>query len=241
MATLGSLYQHPRTSDVSSPWSYRLEMTWRADEIMIPASSLALQTVREDALLAPFAYVLKNPAGERNLQHIDPLPPEGLLVLRPVCDASDDAAVDWYHEPLLDWASFPGPADHPFEADRARVAEATDSAIEALPPTNMLSYLWRIAQRTQVSLLVYSCFMWGGNVESEQAWIVGASNLAIVNRVQGDSPNQVVIVQRAAPVRIAEGDVLSLALEHLGIVLPTPHFLPHTRTFPWQDYRFTAT
>lgn len=215
-------------------------MTWRADEILARATPPVLRAIEGDDLLAPFAYLLENPSEERGLRYVDGLPPEGLVVVRPVGDPNDQGAADWYSQPMLDWALVPGPPDTLFEADRARVAEATDGAVESFPPAALLSYLGRLARRTRSPLVVYSCVMWGGAVESEQAWIVGTSQLAIVNRAP-DEPGQVVIVERTAPIRIVEGDVLSRALAHLGAVLPTPHFLPHTRSFPWKQYRLAST
>lgn len=220
-------------------------MTWRADEVMIRASRAAVQAVRADALLSPFAHllpnVLRNPSGATGPRPVDYLPPEGLLVLRPIGNVTHDDTLSWYQEPVLDWGAFPGPGDARFEADRLRVAEATDMAAESLPPTTMLAYLSDLARRTQSALLVYSCSMWGGDVESEQAWVIGKSNLALVNRAQGDSPGQILTMDGTGPIRVVEGDVLSMALEHLGVKLPTPYFLPHTRAFSWREFRLAPT
>ena len=221
-------------------------MTCYADEVIALATPEAVRTVRFDPLLAPFSYHLTHP-----LQHdwhtpevAHGLPEEGLLVIRPICDATpDEGPADWYGEPVLDWLSFSGQASTSPQIDRERVVKDCSVSIESLPPPSLLSRVKCLAAETQTPFLFYSCFMWGGEIEREYAWIFGRSEIALVGLPWNgtDERGALAIMEPSAPVRVESGDVLVSALEHLSLHLPTPFFAPHNRSFPWERYKLAAT
>jgi hypothetical protein len=217
-------------------------MTWYADEVIARATPEAVRTFVSDALLAPFSYHLANP-----LEHpwhtpelVHGLPPEGLLVVRPVCDATSDAdPAEWYGEACLDWQSFSGRTDEPLQIDRERVAKECSMSVEDLPPHSLLQQLKSLAATSGTTVLFYSCFMWGGDVEREYAWIFERSETALVGVPPG-APGErrsVAAFEDSKPMRVRSGDVLMEALKHLSLELPTPYFAPHTRSFPWVRYK----
>src|SRR5947208_12379304 len=99
-------------------------MTWYADEVIALATPEAVRAIRSDTLLAPFSYHLTNPLeyAWHTPEVVHGLPEEGLLVIRPVCDATpDEGPVDWYDEPFLDWLSFSGRVGTSPHIDRERI------------------------------------------------------------------------------------------------------------------------
>lgn len=188
-------------------------------------------------MLAPFAYRLHGP-----LEHAwhrpevaHGLPETGLIVVRPVCALDEDT--EWYGEPVLDWGSLRATATSPF--DPAAVAQACGVNGAFLPPQNFLSFLQTLATRVDATLLFYSCSMWGGDTESEYAFVFGRSPSAIVALPQDrdeDGCPRVMVLEGAQQTPTTHG-VLSIAFSALDFQIPTPFFAPHTRGFPWQKYR----
>lgn len=217
-------------------------MTWYADQVMATASSGVIRAVRADPVLRPFAYHLTNPLDHEwhSAEVVHRLPENGLVVLRPVCDATpDEYPADWYGEPVLDWHSFVDRTDAVPMIDRARVAESCSVASEAVPPIGFLSYLKRLALETQSTFVFYSCSMWGGDVECEYAWLFGDTERALVSlrpEIPG-APRPLAILEPLKPTRVVTGDVLVSTLGHLSLDLPTPFFAPHTRSFAWSKYK----
>jgi len=213
-------------------------MTWYADQVMATASPGAIRAFRADPVLRPFAYHLTNPLDHawHSAEVIHRLPEHGLLVLRPVCDATPgESPADWYGEPVLDWHSFVHRADAVPMIDRIRVAESCSLAPEAVPPNSFLSHLKRLALETRSTFAFYSCSMWGGDVECEYAWVFGDSERALIG-LQPEMPGAarlLAILEPLEPTRVVTGDVLVSTLGHLSLDLPTPYFAPHTRSFPW--------
>lgn len=164
-------------------------------------------------------------------------PETGLIVVRPVCDADADGA-EWYGEPVLDWG-LPRAADTSSPLDLADVARACGVIEALLPPESFLSFLQALATRTEATLVFYSCTMWGGDIESEYAFVLGRSPSAIVALPQDrdeDGCPRVVVIEGARQTPSTR-DVLSIALSALDFQIPTPYFAPHTCAFPWRSYR----
>ena len=218
-------------------------MTWYAHEVIAPGSQEVVRLVEGNPMLAPFAYRLHGP-----LEHAWPRPevahgfPEtGLVVVRPVCDLADDDA-EWYGEPVLDWGLLHGSepwTETSSPLDPAAVAHACGVNDAFFPPESFLSFLQALATRAEATLLFYSCAMWGGDLESEYAFVLGRSPSAIVALPQDrdeDGCPRVVVIEGARQTP-ATRDVLSIALSALDFQIPTPFFAPHTRAFPWRSYR----
>src|SRR3954464_9041072 len=110
-------------------------MTWYAKEILASGSDAVIQAIRGDILLAPFAYHLAEPLDYawHTPEVVHGLPPGGLVVVRPICDATpDESPAGWYGEPFLDWRCVSGPADSRLSALLARIAEASSRPIDNL-------------------------------------------------------------------------------------------------------------
>jgi len=230
-------------------------MTWHADEILTLGNPAVLRAVADDPLLAPFAYHLTEP-----LDHewhvpdvVHGLPDTGLVVVRPVCAATADGDTpdsflgepveyDWYEEPVLDWLRFSGETDSELLALRARVAEARLDP-ENVPPAAFLSHLRQLARKTEAPFLFYSCSMWGGDVETEYAFVLDRVRPLALVTLPPETPlgrPLLMILEASTPARIEPGDTLMLALRHLSLDLPTSFFAPHTRSFPWSKYRLES-
>jgi hypothetical protein len=214
-------------------------VTWYAHEVIAPGSQKVARVFASDPMLAPFSYRLHGP-----LEHAwhrpevaHGFPETGLIVVRPVCGLADDVA-EWYGEPVLDWGSLRA-TDTSSPLDPAAVAQACGVNNAFLPPESFLSFLQALATRAEATLLFYSCSTWGGDIESEYAFVLGRSPSAIVALPQdgdGDGCPRVVVIDGARQTP-ATRDVLSIALSALDFQIPTPFFAPHTRAFPWQSYR----
>jgi hypothetical protein len=209
-------------------------VTWFADEVIAPANRRVLRAVEADPLLAPFAYHLTAPGVFENC------PEEGLVVIRPVCDSSpDDFPAAWYNEPVLDRQSFQQCDCPPLLIGIDRVAEICSCEPTDLPPVSLLAYLKAFAARTQSTIIFYSCFMWGGDIETERVWVFDDSEVVLVSVSQEGTPSQrrTAILEPEGIVHHDPGGPLVLALQSIKVFLKSPHFTPHTRSFPWQNYK----
>lgn len=212
-------------------------MTWYAHEVIAPGWQKVARVIAGDPMLAPFAYRLHGPLEypwhRPNVVH--GFPESGLIVVRPVCNPDE---ADWYGEAVLDWRSLSATGTSS-PLDPADVAEACGVNRADLPPKTFLSFLQALAARADAPLLFYGCSMWGGDIESEHAFVLGRSPSAIValplDRDEGGRPR--VAVLKPGSKTVTTRDVLSLALSALDFQIPTQFFAPHTREFPWHSYR----
>ncbi len=84
-----------------------------------------------------------------------------------------------------------------------------------------------------VPVTYYACSMWGGDVDEEAAWVFAETDL--VYRYQSRTETR---ETDASGQRLIHSGVLSLALAHHGIYLPSSgYFAPHTRGFDWKCRR----
>lgn len=200
-------------------------MTWHADELLGPATPAILAAVRADTRLASYAHVVPVTTISRLRARADR--PNGLLIVRPVCDAAgNEPAFDWYRGTALDSQSFTGSADMSV-LHAAHTAHVGDDA--PTPPRNFLAAIQDLALRVGEPLVYYSCAMWGGDIELEQAFVLG-SEPHVYSKL-GNA--EAVCLPSAAP---SQEDVLVSALRELGFELTDPYFEPHTRAFEWQRY-----
>ena len=100
---------------------------------------------------------------------------------------------------------------------------------------DLLRFLKWVRTQTASSMVYYQCAMWGGTIENETAWIVDGEE-----RVYQFKNDSVVIEHTANGTRSVDGEVLPLAMRHVGLDLPTSFFALHETTFDWKVYRMEA-
>ena len=206
-------------------------MTWYADEILVRASAPALAAVRADAELRAFAHLLPIESIRRPGESLLGAALVGLCVVRPVADPiGHEQACHWYGAPFLDSHELTGNSE--ISAWHQSIARQFGEAAP-VPPVGSIARLKDLATSSGEAVAYYSCAMWGGDVEFEQAWILGSNDQVFLKNEQGPT----VALSESAPPREVQGDVLRLALAALGIELPSTYFEPHTRSFPWDRYR----
>lgn len=202
-------------------------MTWYADEILLRATDETVARVMAEAALAPFAYHVANidDFTWHSPGHYHELPEGGLLVVRPV--GRPAAHQRWYGEAVLDWSSLRPKG----QVEDVQLASGADEQLrlvledEDVPPRAFRTFLSELAQDLRVPLMYYSCSMWGGDVDSEYCLVYDTNEaLHVTDTARSQNDTQSV-------------DSLREGLRRIGAEIPSPFFLLHTRTFPWQDYR----
>ncbi|MCB9764665.1 MAG: ankyrin repeat domain-containing protein [Alphaproteobacteria bacterium] len=162
------------------------------------------------------------PALARQLYHLVdlpgvPLPPEGLLAVREL------TAPDGIH----------GHGAEPWDVLRGPDVLPPWPPLDAweAPPRAVLGGLQQLAEGD--TLVFYRCQTWGGDIEREAAWILGPRP----ERLRWQSRGQVRRWRDDAVGEDVGGDVLMLALAHLGVAMTGPYFEPHTRGVDWEAHR----
>ncbi|RGE39736.1 hypothetical protein DZC30_21495 [Comamonas testosteroni] len=200
-------------------------MTWYADEILLRATPAALTAIKADAQLVGFAYHLKS-LDEFDWylpEHRHGLPAEGLLVVRPVCNAQSHGG-RWYGEPVLDAAQLSAATDaqallNP-QIPEQLAADVYDSA---LPCAALRASLATLAQRLNEPVVYYSCSMWGGDIDHEFCLLY--------------EPQESLLMTDVAERGHGAERALGQGLQKLGLALPTAFFAPHTRSFDWAAHK----
>ena len=213
-------------------------MTWYESEILIKATPPALEAVRSHGLLKNHAYYVENVADHvwHTPKVVHGLPEEGLLVIRPLAAPGDHAA-EWFDQPILPWTELPAIRNPRWkltpEVVRGLIPESEDTDF---PPQKVLELLYELRTKAESPIVYYSCFMWGGDVELESAWILGSTE-----RVLRTIPHreELAFQEFRSPTehQKVNGDLLQSALLHLGLEIPTPYFALHTRGFDWDKQR----
>ena len=202
-------------------------MTWYADEIILRASTAALEAVGTSSHLAPFAYHIQalddHEWYRQEQQH--GLPDGGLLVIRPVCGSSSHG-FDWHGVTALDWAELPfeSMAEGLLDATvTQRLSEYLDE--ESIPPLQLRKALASLAIHLNQPVLYYGCGMWGGDIDYEYSLVYEPTESVFLTKssLQSDGPGT--------------EDSLRFGLAKIGLNLPTTYFAPHTRSYPWQLHK----
>jgi hypothetical protein len=201
-------------------------MTWYADEILLRATPAAVDALVALPAVSEFAYVVRDLTGhdwhEPGIRH--GLPADGLLVIRPVC-GSDSHSRDWYGTAVLEWAAVASADTGRLDSGvTRRLAENLDEV--SRPPASFRAALAALARQLSQPVVFYSCCTFGGTVIQEFSLIYEpAESLFVKSDLHGE---------------IADDGIepLRSGLGKLELTLPTSYFAPHTRSFPWQQYRW---
>lgn len=202
-------------------------MTWYAHNIYIPANPTAMELLRGDPYIKPFLFFVKSL--DKFIWHtpevIHSLGKTGLLVIQPV-GPTEEHSTHWYGR-VLPWDSL----------QVMEEAEKVDTHVDEdqSPPQSLLQFLRSFSMKTKVPVLFYSCFMWGGDVEFEAAWVFLPEQYTYVG-LGGKEPCVQAISDKGV-ISTEAGDVLGKALCHLGVSLPTSFFALHTRRFDWAEHQ----
>lgn len=203
-------------------------MTWYADEILLRATPAALAAIKTDMQMADFAYQLQSMDDfDWYLpEHRHGLPPEGLLVIRPACDAQSHGG-RWYDEPVLDAALLSAPEDtQALLSPQIPELLSADLHESALPPHPLRNHLAALARQLNEPVVYYSCSMWGGDIDHEYCLLY--------------EPQESLLLTNASERGHGAERALVQGLQKLGLALPTPFFAPHTRSFDWAAHKLVT-
>lgn len=193
----------------------------------------------------------------RTVRHGPKLPADGLLVIRELCGAGDDHCAEWFGEDAVSWDHIGNglPAsDDPILAYDNAFANAPEWWQNTAPPAAMLRQLKTLADKTKSVVAYYACHMWGGDVECVFGWVWDGDRQSscfyrgiVASDAQGQETTGfytdltgAYAVDRFGRRLIVDGDVLTLILLHFGLLLRNGYFALHTRSFPWNKYRWNA-
>jgi hypothetical protein len=165
------------------------------------------------------------------------VPDGGLLSVRPFSNGDTDCYLHkWYDESFLNWNKYAnfGEAEPPLRIP----PEVLGIDDDTLPPPGFLRYLRHLSKANDTPLLYYQCFMWGGSVETEFAFVYFGDDEYLYSLAGIEEENEhLEIRHNSSEPQKEDGDVLVHALRHIGLELPTPYFAPHTSPFDWGSYR----
>ncbi len=199
-------------------------MTWYAHEIIFQPTPEVLAVLQAHPVLSQGMYWVRdleehtwfNPKAKHGL------PPDGLLVMRPVCSPYEHG--EWYKtENPIDWFTVnPVPSNQ----------ETAKGESVPQPPEALQNYLRQISHDTDSTVAFYQCEMWAGGLDFEKAWVY-TPDVNIYTHPYNDNDGI---------VRFSDhnNEPLLAMLRHFGLELPTTYFALHTRGFPWARYKIPA-
>jgi hypothetical protein len=220
-------------------------VTWYANRIYLHATPSALARLEAEPALVGHIFLLDGPLLASWQPLAEPVAPPagGLVVVKEVGEAEEPSvwgAEDyspgrpwhpWHTQnEFVPWDHFHGAASLDIDPPGLRDLIQTEP-----PPAPFLRFLKDIHIVSGVPVTYYATAMWGGDIESEYAWVFDDREVVYAYR-SDEEIVEVVEVDRQGR-RSRQGDVLQLALAHLGLQLPTGYFAPHTRGFDWTPFR----
>lgn len=216
-------------------------MTWCAHHVFVPPTDKVLNLLLDDPVLSKGIYWVRD-ISDHNWYHSETkhsLPPNGLLIVRPVC-APKSRCAEWYEcvEPIISWSAIEEPSRVSLEITPNELKEDSPKPqITEYPPASFLKHLKRLSTDAQTTVAFYHCFMWGGDVEVEYSWVFSPEEVAYLD-IWTREPIWKLIEYHPGSTRIQrEASVLVKTLSHFGLNLPTRYFALHTRSFPWDKYK----
>lgn len=200
-------------------------MTWYADEVLLRATPAALAAIKADSQLVRFSYHLQSldDVDWYMPEHRHGLPTEGLLIIRPACNAESRGSRNWYDEPVLDTSQLTAPQDAQSLLN-PQVPECLRADVEtsALPTQAWRNYLATLALQLNEPVVYYSCSMWGGDIEHEYSLIY--------------APEESIVITSTTEREDLERRALYQGLHKVGLELPSGFFAPHTSSFDWKAH-----
>ncbi len=215
-------------------------MTWYAHHLFVEASQATIERLLRDPFLASGVHRIPDvsnfPWHDPRVKH--ELPPDGLVVVRPICDP-DSHAAEWYRQPVISWFAMQGPESANLEVNPERLQRdfPEHPPADDYPPASFLKYIKNLSAECKAGMAFYQCAMWGGETDLECAWVFGPEEIAYSATGLLEHPNKIIQYSGNGEKVEEKGYVLTKALAHLRIQLPTPFFALHTRSFPWQQYK----
>jgi hypothetical protein len=166
------------------------------------------------------------------------LPNKGILSVRPISASKKVHLHEWYSEPLVSWDNMKIKVSKNYlKINPLLLRDVVD---EPIPPVEFLSLLKYISFKYDKPIMYYQCFMWGGCVESEFAFVYSkeVEYLYCHFENKNDTKNSYYksYINTDEP-KIIKGGVLSIALSHLDMYADIPYFIPHSGSFDWPKYR----
>jgi len=219
-------------------------MTWYANNVYARRSEML-----EDALCKEFSGSVYRVNDLRTHSWWKPeiihgVPEEGLLAVRPFASSDEsDHLHDWYEEPVVSWDNFSSFEDSGLELliPPKILGEANEDG-EAYPPEGFLRFLRYLAKKRATAICYYQSFMWGGDIESEFAFVYSGNDefFYLFVGFEDQKPQIEIRKNSMAPTR-KTGEVLVHALRHIGLDLPSFYFALHTRGFDWSRHHLKHT
>lgn len=213
-------------------------MTWYAYHLFAESSPSLLEEFLANPVISKGMYWVRDltnyPWHDSRVKH--ELPPNGLLVVRPICDPSSHYAESYKHH-IISWFAMQGnDAIELMISPNLLQRDNPDYDLEAYPPQTFLKYLKQRSLQHKCTLAFYHCSMWGGSTDIEFAWVFNIGNEVAYSGVDFRANPNVIREYRQSGEKIErKGDVLMDTLSHFSINLPTPFFALHTRGFPWES------
>ena len=215
-------------------------MTWYAYHLFAESSQALLEEFLDNPVMSKGVYWVRDltdyPWHDARVTH--GLPPNGLLVVRPIADPSSHDT-EFYREHVISWFDIKGN-----EATKLSVSpnllhqDNSDYELEAYPPPAFLKYLKQLSIEHKSAIAFYHCSMWGGDTDIEFAWVFkNGDEVAYSGLGFRGLPNKVKEYRQNGKSIEREGDVLVETLSHLSINLPSPFFALHTRSFEWESFK----
>ncbi len=228
-------------------------MTWYARHIIAENNPRVLAALREDRRLEghvyvvdslssferserePYAIVIGDPPEtlHREVVHRPAFPEAGLIFVREVVEA-DGHAEEWFGPDAL---------AAKLDAELALALEPEspeDFELETETETEIggvLRYCKALAQRSQSTVCFFSVDFWGGDCEDARGYVFTPNEE--IHYLRRDDT---MVSARSSHTpkrerRVFAGDALTLCLLHFDVLLPSGHFVPHRRSFPWAQFR----
>jgi hypothetical protein len=153
------------------------------------------------------------------------LPAAGLVVVRELAEP-DSHVFKRFRESAVSWYGVGEP-----DPDVIRVS------VDEPAPESLLGFLRRLSRATSSVVTMFCAATWGGDLEYAHAWVFDGEWDADRVYVYEEKHQVRAWATREASRVIVDGDVLTLALLHHGVMLEAGQFELHKRAFPWDRHR----
>ncbi|MDX7998492.1 hypothetical protein FE394_04600 [Xenorhabdus sp. Reich] len=196
-------------------------MSWRIDELLLLATPKALKRIKSDIQLQKFAYFIPHIDDYDwcHPEHRHNLPPEGLIIIRPVCSGE---SADKYHHTFLNSDGM-----NTIELNTSFLAETKGKIVPEAPKIkqSFREFLVHFSRRIETPVLYYSMSTWGGTFDYELSFLYQPEETFY------SSPTHFEPV-----VSDKQENALIEGLAGIGITT-FGYFAPHSSEFEWNRYK----